>query len=100
MLTQEEIEHIADLARLHLEPEEMERCRQQIGSILEYVAVLQSVDTTGVAELSHPIGLENVWREDTLESCPVDERVRVLNAFPHRSGDLLEVPAVFEERTE
>jgi aspartyl-tRNA(Asn)/glutamyl-tRNA(Gln) amidotransferase subunit C len=98
MLTQEDIEHIAELARLEIEDDELETYRNQLGSILEYVATLQTVNTDGVLELAHGDGLVNVWREDVAQTCDADERARVIAAFPRRAGDLLEVPGVFEEK--
>jgi aspartyl-tRNA(Asn)/glutamyl-tRNA(Gln) amidotransferase subunit C len=44
-LTLEEVEHIADLARLQLSREEKSRYREQLAAILEYAASLQAVDT-------------------------------------------------------
>ncbi|KKR98222.1 MAG: Aspartyl/glutamyl-tRNA(Asn/Gln) amidotransferase subunit C [Candidatus Uhrbacteria bacterium GW2011_GWF2_41_16] len=99
-LTIEEVHHIARLARLQITEEEAERYRVQIGSILEYVAKLQSLDTEGVPELAHGSGLSNVWRTDEVTSSDKINRASFLEAFPHREGDLLQVQAVFEERTE
>lgn len=48
LLTLAEVEHIADLARLNLTPEEKERFRVQLSAILEYAARLQAVDTAGI----------------------------------------------------
>ncbi len=48
-LTLEEVQHIAELARLELTPEEEELYQQQLSAILEYAARLQQLDTTGIA---------------------------------------------------
>jgi aspartyl-tRNA(Asn)/glutamyl-tRNA(Gln) amidotransferase subunit C len=47
-LTLEEVEHIAQLARLELSAAEKERYRQQLSAILEYAARLQALDTRGI----------------------------------------------------
>jgi aspartyl-tRNA(Asn)/glutamyl-tRNA(Gln) amidotransferase subunit C len=52
ILTREEVEHIADLARLALSEEEKERYREQLSAILEYAARLQSLDTTSIPPTS------------------------------------------------
>ena len=52
-LTLEEVEHIAELARLELTDEEKERYRQQLSAILDYVARLQALDTS-----RHPAHLQ------------------------------------------
>jgi len=44
-LTQEEVLHVAGLARLSLKPEEIESFTRQLNDILEYMAKLEQVDT-------------------------------------------------------
>jgi len=94
-LTIEQVEHIADLARLDLKPEEKELFRQQLSSILEYVAKLSQVNTAGVEPLCHSVALENVLRPD--EAAAADEAVRrrLIDDFPEKNGDLLKVQGVF-----
>jgi len=96
----EEILHIARLARLKIEPEDLPLYSEKLGSILAYVATLQELETDGVSELAHASGLSNVFRLDETGTSDTDTRKRIIGAFPHREGDLLEVPAVFSDRTE
>ena len=100
MITNEQITHIAKLARLRVEPENVVKTAGELESILGYVAKLQELDTDGVPELAHGDGLVNVFRADVAVGSDQDERKRVIAAFPHKEGDLLEVPAVFQDRTE
>lgn len=53
-LQPQEIDRIAHLARLHLEPEQAERMRSQINGFLAIVSAMQAVDTTGVVPMAHP----------------------------------------------
>lgn len=99
-LTNKDIEHIANLARLEISDSEIEDYRGKLGSILDYVTKLQEVDTEGVEELAHGAGLTNVLHDDKVSGCEKDTRDRIIEEFPKREGDLLEVQAVFEERTE
>ncbi len=55
VLSREDVVRIADLARLELTPDEIELFTRQLGSILEYVEQIRSLDTTGVAPTSHAI---------------------------------------------
>lgn len=100
MTTPEQITHIAKLARLRIDPENIAKTGAELESILVYVAKLQELDTEGVPELGHGNGLVNVFRADVALDSDQDERARVIAAFPHKEGDLLEVPAVFQDRTE
>lgn len=63
-LTKAQIEHLAQLARLKLTPEEVERYSEQLTEILSYVEMLSELDTKEVPETSQVTGLSNVSRED------------------------------------
>ena len=51
-LTLEEVEHIADLARLNLSTEEKALFREQLSDILDYFAQLQALDTADIPPTS------------------------------------------------
>ncbi|MCC6147388.1 MAG: Asp-tRNA(Asn)/Glu-tRNA(Gln) amidotransferase subunit GatC [Anaerolineaceae bacterium] len=59
MLTLEEVEHIAALARLELTPEEKERFQQQLSDILDYAVSLQQVDTRAIPPTPSVLTLRN-----------------------------------------
>jgi aspartyl-tRNA(Asn)/glutamyl-tRNA(Gln) amidotransferase subunit C len=63
-LTREEVLHVAELARLTLNPEEVDLFTRQLNDILAYVEKLQEVATAGVPPLAHPVPIFNVFRED------------------------------------
>jgi len=54
-LTSQDIDRIANLARLELKPEESERMLAQINGFFGIVASMQAVDTSGVEPLAHPV---------------------------------------------
>ncbi|MBI4281184.1 Asp-tRNA(Asn)/Glu-tRNA(Gln) amidotransferase subunit GatC [Candidatus Uhrbacteria bacterium] len=97
ILTQEEVEHIAELVRLKLTPEEKQRFAEQLSSILEYVAKLQDVDTSAVAAAAYILDTRTVSRQDEISGCSDASRAIILQDMPDREGDLLKVPAVFGE---
>jgi len=74
-LTTEQVKKIAQLARLELTPEEMERYAGQLTDILTYAELLKELDTNAVAETSQVTGLSNVTREDVVGAplCTPDE---------------------------
>jgi len=63
-LSIEEVEHIAGLARLKLDPEEKERYREQLSKILEYAARLQALDTGGIPPTSSVLPPQVALRAD------------------------------------
>ena|SRR3989338_1746407 len=99
MLTIDEVRHIAALSRLRLTDEDVETYCVQLDAILEYVKKLQELDTTSVPEVARGVEATNIFRDDLVDLCDPDTHERILKAFPRRSGDLLQVQAVFEDRT-
>lgn len=93
-LTDEEIRHIALLARLGISDAEVEKFREELSSILENMDILQQVDTTGLPPTSQSVVLENVYREDEAKpSLPVSE---VLANAPVQEDNSFKVNAVLE----
>ncbi len=91
-LTRKEVEEIALLARLHLEPAELERMQAELGGILEHFAVIAQVDTSDVPPMTHAVETASVLRADEPQpSLPASE---ALAGAPKREGDLFVVPAI------
>ena len=63
-ISREQVLHVADLARLALTEEEVERLGGQLSAILEAVGKVAELDLSDVPPTSHPLELANVWRED------------------------------------
>ncbi len=66
-LTREQVEHVADLAKLGLSEKEIETFRRQLSAILEYVAVLERLDTEAIPPTATVLPLRNVMRVDEAE---------------------------------
>jgi aspartyl-tRNA(Asn)/glutamyl-tRNA(Gln) amidotransferase subunit C len=54
-LTSQDIDRIANLARLELQPEEGERMLAQINGFFGIVEAMQAVNTTGIEPMAHPV---------------------------------------------
>ena len=63
-VTREEVEHIANLARLQISPEETEEMATTLESILDFAKQNDSAATEGVEPTYHVLDLQNVLRED------------------------------------
>ena len=93
-LTKAELTHVALLARLELTDDAVERTAEQLGKVLDYIAKLDELDTSGVEPLSHPGALSSVFREDVpTGSLPREEAMR--NA-PAQADGFFRVPRVIE----
>lgn len=95
-LTVPEVEHIANLARLSLSPEEKELYAEQLSAIFEYIDLLQEVDTSGVETSESGSQLTDIVREDTVIETDEETRKKLIAAFPKKVGNLLKVPGIFE----
>jgi aspartyl-tRNA(Asn)/glutamyl-tRNA(Gln) amidotransferase subunit C len=91
-LTRDDVLHVAELARLSLNPEEIEPFTRQLNDILGYVEKLQEVDTEGVPPLAHVIPLANAFREDEVK--PGLDREQSLENAPDREEGAFVVPRV------
>jgi len=91
-ITKEEVLYVAHLARLDLDDASIERFSQQVGSILEYVDLLNQVDTGGIRATSHAIDLTNAFREDA-EKLHLDREAALASAPQQEEGSFV-VPKV------
>ena len=95
MISREQVEHVARLARLGLSDDEIGRMQEQLSRILEAIAALSEVDTSQIGPTAQVIALENVMRDDAARPGLATE-VALANA-PHAEGRLLRVPVVLDE---
>lgn len=94
MITREELLKLAALARLRLDEAEIPRFQKDIAEMLEYVRLLEEVDTSQVEADSPVTPSGNVLREDEVQrSLPTEEALK--NA-PEREGNYFKVPRVVD----
>ncbi len=91
-ITKKEVVHVADLARLDLEGEAIDRFAGQIDTVLAYVDVLKGADTQGVSPTSHVISLFNAFREDEVGTHL--EREAALANAPDKDDENFVVPRI------
>lgn len=94
-LSHQEVLHVAQLARLRLDPEELERMRLQLSAILDYMAMLQEVDVSDVPPTAQVTELATVMRPDEVTE-GLSREAALANAPDQRDG-MFRVRAVFDE---
>lgn len=95
-VTSLDIKHIAKLANITLTPGEEKKLAPQLASILNYVSQLQKVTTDKVEPTSQVTGIDNVFREDEIDTSRSLTQEQVLaNATASHNG-YIRVKAVFE----
>lgn len=87
-----EVEHVALLSRLHLTEKDKEMYTQSLNAILEYMEILNRVDTSKVEPTAHVLPLRNVFREDELHEC-LDKELALANA-PEQEDGCFKVPRI------
>lgn len=88
------VRHVADLARLDLGPQGLERVERQLVAILDYIEQLRGLDVTGVEPMAHVGDFPNVGRADMPKPGLTNEEA-LANA-PERTGPYFTVPRVLE----
>jgi len=91
-ITRADVEHVAELARLALTDDEIERFTEELGAILEHAAQVSSLDTAGVPPTAHPLPLVNVLRPDEVR--PGLDRDEVLAQAPAAEDGRFRVPRI------
>jgi aspartyl-tRNA(Asn)/glutamyl-tRNA(Gln) amidotransferase subunit C len=89
LLSLADVEHVAALARLGLTPDEKERLRDQLSSILGHIAALEELDTSAIPPTAQVLPLTNVMRDDVVR--PSLPRESVLQNAPRQTEGFFEV---------
>ena len=97
-LTPDQINRIANLARIAVSPAEAEELREQLNNVLALVDELQSIDTAGVAPMSHALEavLADGQRLRPDAAVEPDRREEFLAIAPASDAGLYLVPKVIE----
>jgi aspartyl-tRNA(Asn)/glutamyl-tRNA(Gln) amidotransferase subunit C len=92
MLTREDVQKVALLARLQLTEAEEEKFAVQLSGILDYFEQLSELDVTDVPPTTRAIDVSNVVRPDHHQ--PYTNREGLLDSAPDRDGDFFKVPKI------
>jgi len=94
-ISREQVEHIAELAKLDLTDAEIDRYADQLSAILDYVGQLDQLDTSAIPPTASVLPLHNVLRQDAVQpSLPTEE---VLANAPDAAEDQFRVSAVLDD---
>lgn len=90
-ITDDDVLHVARLARLALTPDEVRTMSHQLSTILSHVEALSTLDLAAVPPTAHALDLANVSRPDRAR--PSWSRDEVLANAPDAAGGAFRVPA-------
>ena len=89
-----ELEHLAKLVRIELDPKEEDKLLKDLGNILDHFKELQALDTSNVQPMTGGTELRNAFRED--EARENTNQGAGTEAFPESKDGYLKIPPVFE----
>lgn len=91
-ISEEQVRHVALLARLALTDEQVSAYGEDLNSILGHIDTIQRLDLEGVEPTAHALDVVNEVRADEVRECLPRERA-LLNA-PHSSEDAFVIPRI------
>ena len=90
IISDETIEYVGILSKLELSDQEKEQAKKDMGRMLDYIDMLNELDTSQVEPMSHVFPVHNVFREDVVTNG--DNKEQTLANAPLRKEDSFEVP--------
>ena len=93
-ITKSAVERVAHLARIHIEPADIDKYARDLSQILDLVEQMNSVPTSKVEPLAHPQDIELRLRPDQVTE--VNARDRLQAVAPATERGLYLVPRIIE----
>lgn len=94
-ITKEQVEHVAELSKLHFDDDKIDNFTETLGKIVEMVEQMNEVDTTDVPFMINVVNNLNQMREDI--STAGWNRDELLKSVPESEDGFIKVPAIIDE---
>lgn len=91
-LSDGDVRHVALLARLALDDDQVTHLRDDLNSILGHIDTISMLDLAGVEPTAHPLDVTNVWREDVVR--PGLDRESALRNAPEAEDGAFVIPQI------
>ena len=95
VISDDTMEYVGILAKLELSPEEAQAAKKDMEEMLDYIDLLNELDTTGIEPMSHVFPIENVFREDVVTNGDGSEAT--LKNAPEQKDGGFKVPKTIGE---
>ena len=93
-ISKETVEYVAHLARIELEPHELDRLSSQLKDILDFINTLATVDVKDINPTSHILPIHNILRGDEPKNSLPSEKA--LENAPDKHNNFFGVPKIIE----
>ena len=94
MISDDDVHHIAKLARLGLDEAQVKKFAQQLDTIFSYINVLNEVDTSQTEATSQVTGLENVTRPDEVKKVSSHDDLLKCSPLPVEQDQIKVKPVI------
>jgi len=94
MITEQDVQYVANLSRIHIAEDKLHLFTGQLETILHYIKKLEDLDVSNVEPTSHALPLTNVFREDSVRQSL--GQVKALEISKHTEKGAFKVPKVIE----
>jgi len=94
MISKEEVEHIAKLARIELSGKEVEKFQKDLSAILDYFDIMKKVDTKDVEPMTHSVIVENIKRQDAADKPDHEATQKLLATAPKEKDGFIKVKSI------
>ena len=94
IITDETIDYVGILAKLELSREEKEAAKKDMGRMLDYIDMLNELDTSQTEPMSHVFSINNVFRDDVVSNG--DDKENMLKNAPECKEGAYKVPRTVE----
>ena len=94
IISDETIEYVGILAKLELSEEEKEAAKKDMGRMLDYIDLLNELDTSQTEPMSHVFSINNVFRDDVVSNG--DDKENMLKNAPECKEGAYKVPRTVE----
>ena len=96
MLSREEVQHIAKLARLGLTAKEIKKFQRELSLILDYFEKLKEVDVSKIEPTTHSILVKNIMRNDEPKSESIETRNKLIESAPDKKERFVKVKSILQ----
>ena len=93
-ISEDEVRHIASLARLKFDDSEVAEYTKDLASIVEFAETLNEIDVTDVKPTAHTLDIHNIFRKDEMHDSY--DREKLLQNAPTKAAGCISVPQVVE----
>ncbi|MDP1619519.1 MAG: Asp-tRNA(Asn)/Glu-tRNA(Gln) amidotransferase subunit GatC [Candidatus Moranbacteria bacterium] len=92
MITKEEVQHIAGLARIGVDEKDLDKFAADLSAVLDWIEELKEVEVEGVEPTAHITGMENRMREDA--QIDFENKNAIVDLFPEKKDNYGKVKSV------